>query len=133
MLHGAHLSSPDARSQRLEIKVSMGMRLQEERKRLGFNQEDFSRLMGVSRRTQVSYESRDMNAALQYLSKAQAEGLDIFYIISGKTVTVDQQQLSETEANLLKTYRSLDQQDKESLVIISQSLAKGTNSPSSKK
>lgn len=111
----------------------MGMRLQEERKRLGYNQEDFSRLMGVSRRTQVSYESREMNAGLQYLSKAQAEGLDIFYIISGRTVTGDQQQLSESEANLLKTYRRLDQQDKESLMIVAQSLAKGTSSAFSKK
>lgn len=117
----------------MEKNVSMGMRLQEERKRLGYNQEDFSRLMGVSRRTQVSYESREMNAGLQYLSKAQAKGLDIFYIISGRTVTVDQQQLSDSEANLLKTYRSLDQQDKESLVIVVQSLAKNTRSPSPRK
>lgn len=116
----------------MEVKLSMGIRLQEERKRLGYNQEDFSRLMGVSRRTQVSYESREMNAGLQYLCNAQAEGVDIFYIISGKTVTVDQKQLSETEANLLKSYRSLDQQDKESLLIIAQSLAKGTSPVSSK-
>ena len=107
------------------------MRLQEERKRLGYNQEDFSRLMGISRRTQVSYESREMNAGLQYLSKAQAEGLDIFYIISGKTITVDLHQLSESEANLLKTYRSLDQQNQESLMIVAQSLAKDTSAPSS--
>lgn len=117
----------------METKVSMGMRLQEERKRLGYNQEDFSRLMGVSRRTQVSYESREMNAGLQYLSKAQAEGLDIFYIISGKTVTADQQQLSESEATLLETYRGLDKQDQESLVVVAQSLARGTSSPSSEK
>jgi transcriptional regulator with XRE-family HTH domain len=105
----------------------MGLRLQEERKRLGLNQEDFSRLIGVSRRTQVSYESRDMNAGLQYLTKAQALGLDIYYIICGKTVKIDQQPLSASEADLLKVYRSLDQQDKESLMIISQSLAKDTS------
>lgn len=112
----------------MDKKVSMGMRLQEERKRLGYNQEDFSQLMGVSRRTQVSYESRDMNAGLLYLSKAQAEGVDVCYVISGKTIKANQQQLTESEANLLKIYRSLDQQDKDSLVIISQSLAKSSTS-----
>ncbi|MNR26522.1 hypothetical protein D3C85_1437390 [compost metagenome] len=102
------------------------MRLQEERKRLGYNQEHFSKLMGVSRRTQVSYETRNKNAGLLYLSKAQAEGLDIYYIISGKFVTTKQKYLSEAEANLLKTYRSLDQQNKDSLGIITQSLAKSS-------
>ncbi|WLG92445.1 helix-turn-helix domain-containing protein [Pseudomonas cucumis] len=108
----------------MNINLTMGMRLQEERKRLGYSQEGFSLLMGASRRTQVSYETRDKNAGLLYLSKAQAKGLDIYYIISGNAITAEQQLLSETEANLLKIYRNLDRQEKESLMIIAQSLAK---------
>ncbi|MNC17449.1 hypothetical protein D3C75_653290 [compost metagenome] len=102
----------------------MGMRLQEERKRLGYSQEEFSLLMGVSRRTQVSYETREKNAGLIYLSKAQTKGLDIYYIISGNAIITDAQQLSESEANLLIAYRNLNQQEKDSLVIIANLLAK---------
>ncbi|MNG08753.1 hypothetical protein D3C84_921340 [compost metagenome] len=100
------------------------MRLQEERKRLGYSQEEFSLLMGVSRRTQVSYETREKNAGLIYLSKAQTKGLDIYYIISGNAIITDAQQLSESEANLLIAYRNLNQQEKDSLVIIANLLAK---------
>lgn len=107
--------------------MTMGMRLKEERKRLGYNQENFSRLMGVSRRTQVSYESRDQNAGLLYLSKAQDKGLNIYYILSGKLIAIDQQ-LTECEADLLRTYRTLDQQDKDILVMTSHSLAKKPSS-----
>ncbi|MNQ70407.1 hypothetical protein D3C85_850440 [compost metagenome] len=108
----------------MSINVTMGMRLQEERKRLGYSQEEFSLLMGVSRRTQVSYETREKNAGLIYLSKAQTKGLDIYYIISGNAIITDAQQLSESEANLLIAYRNLNQQEKDSLVIIANLLAK---------
>ncbi|MNP63383.1 hypothetical protein D3C76_1587700 [compost metagenome] len=80
--------------------------------------------MGVSRRTQVSYETREKNAGLIYLSKAQTKGLDIYYIISGNAIITDAQQLSESEANLLIAYRNLNQQEKDSLVIIANLLAK---------
>lgn len=106
----------------------MGMRLQEERKRLGYSQEYFSLLMGVSRRTQVSYESRDKNSGLIYLSKAQAKGLDIYYVISGNTITFEEEKLSESETNLLTAFRNLNQQEKYSLVGIANLLAR-TSSP----
>lgn len=112
----------------MNINLTMGMRLQDERKRLGYSQEDFSLLMGVSRRTQVSYETRDKNAGLIYLSKAQAKGLDIYYIISGNAITAEEQQLSESEADLLKAYRNLDQQEKDSLMTIAHLLAKSSSS-----
>src|SRR5690242_21265087 len=115
----------------MNINVTMGMRLQEERKRLGYSQEDFSLLMGVSRRTQVSYEARDKNAGLIYLSKAQTKGLDIYYIISGNAITAEEQKLSELEENLLTVYRNLDQQEKDSLVVIANLLAR--NSTATKK
>lgn len=110
----------------MDLKVTMGMRIQEERKRLGYSQEEFSLLMGVSRRTQVSYETRDKNAGLVYLSKAQTKGLDIYYIITGKAVTVKEEQTSECETNLLEAFRSLDQEEKDSLMTIANLLARGS-------
>lgn len=112
----------------MNINSTMGMRLQEERKRLGYSQEEFSLLMGVSRRTQVSYETRDKNAGLIYLSKAQTKGLDIYYIISGNAITAEEQKLSESEADLLRAYRNLDQQEKDSLMTLAHTLAKSSSS-----
>ena len=63
--------------------MSAGGRLQEERKRLGLNQTDFGTIGGVSRRTQMSYETNSSSPDIKYWESISRIGADIQYILTG--------------------------------------------------
>lgn len=67
---------------------TIGQRIREERKRLGYNQEDFASLAGVGRRTQVNYESSQRVPDLSYLEAIVAAGADSQYILTGERAGV---------------------------------------------
>ncbi|MEJ1353121.1 MAG: helix-turn-helix transcriptional regulator [Candidatus Sedimenticola sp. (ex Thyasira tokunagai)] len=58
-------------------------RLKEERKRLKMNQEVFAVLGGVSKRSQINYESGKRSPDGEYWSALAAQGADIQYILTG--------------------------------------------------
>lgn len=59
-------------------------RIREERTRLGLNQEDFGKLGGVSKRTQMYYEKGERSPDLEYLLGLGAAGVDVWYIVLGQ-------------------------------------------------
>jgi transcriptional regulator with XRE-family HTH domain len=59
------------------------LRLREERERLGFSQKAFGQLAGVSKNTQLAYESGASSIPLSYLSKLEGSGLDIGFVATG--------------------------------------------------
>lgn len=61
-----------------------GMRLREERERLGFNQADFASLAGQGTQSQSRYEAEKRAPDSAYLSKIASHGADILYLITGK-------------------------------------------------
>jgi len=73
----------------LIIMSTIGHRLEEERKRLGFNQTQFGEIAGVSRKTQGNYESDERRADSEYLAAIAAAGADITYIVLGTKPGVD--------------------------------------------
>lgn len=62
---------------------AIGDRLREERIRLSLNQEDFSKLGGVKRNSQVKYEKGERHPDSEYFS-AIADKVDILYIVTGR-------------------------------------------------
>jgi len=66
---------------------TIGNRLEEERKRLGYNQTDFASLAGVGRKSQGYYESGERYPDASYLAAIANEGADILYIVIGKQAT----------------------------------------------
>lgn len=66
------------------IGDSIGGRLREERERLLLNQSLFAARVGVSRMSQVNYESGKRSPDAVYLRAAYEAGIDVGYVITGK-------------------------------------------------
>lgn len=64
--------------------MSIGARLKEERKRLGFDQEPFGNLGGVKSVAQSNYETGKRFPDAVYLEKVAAAGVDVLYVVTGK-------------------------------------------------
>jgi len=62
---------------------TLAERLKEERNRLGLNQADFGAKAGVSRETQINYESGSREPKTGYLAAITEIGVDVMYILTG--------------------------------------------------
>jgi transcriptional regulator with XRE-family HTH domain len=60
-----------------------GKRLAEERKRLGLNQTEFGKVGGVTKTSQVNYESGSRSPNVDYWQAIAAIGADVTYILTG--------------------------------------------------
>lgn len=76
-------------------------RLREERIRLGLNQLDFGRLGGVSKNTQLAYESGANAIPLDYLSKLAEHGVDVAYVAVGEHAARTHQQSADRPDRLV--------------------------------
>lgn len=85
--------------------------LKEERKRLGYNQEGFAEIAGVSRRAYTEWESGKTSPTAVHLAKLAAAGADVFYILTGQHGGP----LSSDEASLLDHYRHSSKKGKDAV------------------
>ncbi|WP_293937610.1 helix-turn-helix domain-containing protein [Iodobacter sp.] len=67
----------------MDQKIDIGLRIAEERNRLGMNQADFGRSGGVSKGSQLLYEKGNGAPNTDYLAAIAKIGADIQYIIMG--------------------------------------------------
>lgn len=58
-----------------------------ERVRLGLNQTDLAAIGGVSKATQVAYESNSTRPDAAYLSAIVGAGVDVLWLLTGRRVT----------------------------------------------
>lgn len=63
--------------------MNFGTRLTEERKRIGLNQKDFAEIGGVTKTSQVNYESGERSPNVDYLQAIASTGVDVQYILTG--------------------------------------------------
>ena len=64
--------------------LPIGERLSDERKRLGYNQSDFSALAGITRKTLFGYESGERAPDALALAAWAKSGLDGLYVVTGQ-------------------------------------------------
>ncbi len=70
--------------------MTIGLRLREERERLGFTQVEFAELTGTTKKSQIDYEKDTTQPRAGYLASIAAVGADIGYIVTGvRTVGVE--------------------------------------------
>ena len=62
---------------------ALGQRLQAQRKKLGLTQKALAEQLGVHTNTQSKYESGDRMPDADYVSRANALGLDMGYVLGG--------------------------------------------------
>lgn len=63
--------------------TSASQRLREERERIGKSQRAFAELGGVSKNTQLAYESGSSSMTVDYLVRLEEHGVDIGYVTTG--------------------------------------------------
>ncbi len=63
--------------------MTVGLRLRDERKRLGLTQKQFAQLGGVTPNTQINYESSKRSPDNAYWAAAAKLGVDIQYVLTG--------------------------------------------------
>ena len=80
-------------------------RLRAERKRLGLSQEKFAAIAGVTKDTQLNYESGARKPDSDYLIAVCNAGVDSHYLLHGTPSSAD---LSDEEGELLRGFRNLD-------------------------
>lgn len=66
-----------------EVVLTIGKRIAEERKRLGFTQAQFAKLTGVSFSSQRRYEDGRSAPDTDYLDALARIGVDYFYVLTG--------------------------------------------------
>lgn len=91
---------------------TVGERLREQRKALGFSQEEFAARAGVSRRPYLDWEAnRTAPTAVQLAALAYA-GADVRYIVTGERDYAPPEPLKAEERVLLDLYRQAAGSDK---------------------
>jgi transcriptional regulator with XRE-family HTH domain len=76
-------------------KMSLGARLKEERKRLGYNQSDFAELVGSSYKSQLRWEKDESSPSADALNIWASIGLDVLYVVTGRAGTLPFDRLSQ--------------------------------------
>ena len=63
--------------------MDFGTRLTEERKRMSLNQTEFGKIGGVTKTSQINYESGERKPNVDYLQAISSAGVDVQYILTG--------------------------------------------------
>lgn len=104
-------------------REKIGNRLQEERKRIGLNQEEFALQIGVSKRTLAGYEGGGSDVGASVLGQSSALGVDVLYVVTGERKPTPADSIPADEAQLLEHYRSLPSPVKASVANLATTLA----------
>ncbi|MDD0812823.1 XRE family transcriptional regulator [Curvibacter sp. RS43] len=88
--------------------VGSGIRLRQERERLGFSQSDFAALVPVTRKTMFNWESGAGQVASEALGVWAGVGLDVLYVITGQRA-LSAAGLSSRHLNLLSLFDTADE------------------------
>lgn len=88
-------------------------RLKEERKRLGYSQEAFAAVAGITRRPYAEWETGNTSPSAVQLAALAAAGLDVLYVVVG---TRSGQQPDAAEQVLLQSYRACSDQARQKLI-----------------
>ncbi len=90
----------------MELLVSIGTRLREERERLLLNQTAFAAVGGVTKKTQMLYESGERFPDAKYLAAVHAIGCDVRYVVTGLRDIPPPATLHADEQELLELFRA---------------------------
>jgi|GEM_PF-638853 len=100
--------------------MSFGVRLAEERKRLGLKQAEFARLVGTDVPKQSLYENNRRELRADYLARLVAARVDVVYVLSGQRSEGDW--LGEGASHLLTSYLCMPADVQKALVAFADTL-----------
>lgn len=95
------------------IREIVGLRLREERERLGLTQTQFAELGNASKRSVTDWEQGKLHPNGEFLALLAEQGADINYIFTGER---NISKLGASESTLLAEIRQLDEIGKDGLI-----------------
>ncbi len=108
--------------------MGVGVRLKEERERLGFNQPVFAAIAGATKQTVNSWEAGRSSPKADQLEALGEQGVDVYYVLTGQRVGLATT-LSAREFALVENYRAAPEAGKAALDTTSAYLAGGNPAP----
>ncbi|WP_412461717.1 helix-turn-helix domain-containing protein [Pseudomonas sp. SC11] len=112
--------------------MAVGIRLKEERLRLGLNQTAMAAVGGVGKTTQINYEKGSGAPDAFYLSAVGDLGVDVLYVVTGARKPLLANSLSAVEADLLQHFRRLPDGEQGYVGRMIAALASDLSSPTGK-
>jgi transcriptional regulator with XRE-family HTH domain len=106
-----------------EIRAKVGVRLKEERDRLGWSQAALADAAGASRRAVVAWEGGNTVPGADALALLSQHGYDVLYIVIGQRTPVSAASLTPDQARLVDHYMRADEQGRAAARIVLSSLA----------
>lgn len=103
-------------------REATGARLQEERKRLGLNQDEFAQHVGVAKRTLAGYEGGSGDVGATVLGVASTLGVDVLYVITGRRLPADLDALGSAEVDLLRYFKGMPPEDQTSFLRVAKGM-----------
>lgn len=94
------------------------LRLRQERRRLGMNQTDFGNAGGVLKQAQSNYEKGLRYPDASYLTGIAEIGVDVLYLLTGRTSDPATFALDNDEQRLLAGYRELKPREKRGVLAL---------------
>ena len=104
----------------------IGIRLKEERERLGYTQPAFAEAAGAKKRTLIDWEKGVSSPTAVQLSALSEIGMDVMYVITGQRSFPAQSALSRREAALVDNFEHLSEEDKRAIERTASALAQSS-------
>ena len=101
----------------------IGVRLRQERERLGLSQKSFGEIGGVEANAQGKYENGDRAPKADYLSRVAGRGVDVLFVLTGSPTPTLIDNLSHVEEKVLISYRVLQKEDQDAIRRLTTTLA----------
>ncbi|WP_395608126.1 helix-turn-helix domain-containing protein [Pseudomonas sp. B22129] len=101
----------------------IGLRLRQERERLGLSQKNFGEIGGVEANAQGKYESGGRAPKADYLSRVAERGVDILFVLTGTPTPIQLESLSFLEEKILENYRAMLKEDQDAIRRLTSTLA----------
>nr|WP_228983071.1 helix-turn-helix transcriptional regulator [Paraburkholderia gardini] len=93
-------------------------RLKQERRRLGLNQAELANAGGVQKHAQLNYEKGLRFPDASYLAGIAVVGVDVLYLLTGRTSDPATLALDGDEERLLAGYRELKPREKKGVLAL---------------
>ncbi|MFM0209943.1 helix-turn-helix transcriptional regulator [Paraburkholderia sediminicola] len=94
------------------------VRLKQERRRLGLNQAELANAGGVQKHAQLNYEKGLRYPDASYLAGIAEVGVDVLYLLTGRTSDPATLAFDRAEERLLAGYRELKPREKKGVLAL---------------
>jgi len=111
----------------VDTQQATGLRLRDERLRLGMTQAQLGAIASVTVQSQSLYEKGKNRLTNDYLAAIAAAGVDVLYVLTGKRVvspSAVESDLPLDEQQLLSAYREVNEDGRKALRTICTALSK---------